>query len=55
MRAMRYVRDHWPFFNASVAAGNATHILPPLSNDLGIFCCALALCPRRCLRSDRLV
>lgn len=45
--ALRYVRDKYPFFNASVANGNATHIFPPLSNDLGISCCAFRLSPFR--------
>lgn len=40
IKALRYVRERYPYFNASVANDNATHILPPLANDLGIFCCA---------------
>ena len=34
--ALRYVRERWPYFNASVAAGVVTHFLPTVCHDQGI-------------------
>ena len=34
--ALRHVAATWPYFNASVAAGLATHLLPTMAHDNGI-------------------
>lgn len=35
MRALRYARERWPFFNRSVEAGVANHVFPAFCDDGG--------------------